>query len=93
MSTSTNLTNLITKISMDQIQQLYLEFLANFPKNLQPIVSIGLAVLIVYSIFKVIKKDFVYIILLVVLLPGSLSILKSVWQGVVAFIQFLLHTK
>ena len=76
---------------MNEIQNLYLEFLGNFPENLQPIISIGLAVLVVYAIFKVIKKDFVYIIALVVLLPASVPILKSVWGGVVSFIKFLLN--
>ena len=76
---------------MNEIQILYLEFLGNFPPNLQPIISIGLAVLLVYAIFKVIKKDFIYIIALVVLLPASVPILKSVWTGVVSFIKFLLN--
>lgn len=78
---------------MEQIQKLYLEFLANFPSTLRPIISIGLAVLLVYSIIKVLKKDFLYIIGLVVLLPASKPILQSVWQGVVDFVKFLLNTK
>ena len=76
---------------MQEIQNLYLQFLSNFPESLRPIISIGLAMLLVYSIFKVIKKDFIYIIALVVLLPASMPILKSVWQGVVGFIKFLLN--
>lgn len=78
---------------MSEIQNLYLQFLANFPVGLRPLISIGLAILLVYSIFKVIKKDFIYIIVLIILLPGSIPILKSIWEGVVAFVQFLLHTK
>lgn len=78
---------------MDTIQQLYVEFLKNFPTSLQPVISIGLAVLLVYSIFKILKKDFIFLIALVVLLPASVPILKNVWQGVVAFIKFLLNTK
>jgi len=76
---------------MQEIQNLYLEFLNNFPSPLQPIISIGLAVLIGYSIVKIIRKDFIFIILLIVLLPGSVAILKSVWQGVVSFVKFLLN--
>lgn len=78
---------------MDTIQQLYVEFLKNFPTSLQPVISIGLAVLLVYSIFKILKKDFIFLIALVVLLPASVPILKNVWQGVVIFIKFLLNTK
>ncbi len=78
---------------MSEIQNIYLQFLSNFPVGIRPIVSIGLAILLVYSIFKVIKKDFLYIILLVVLLPGSVPILKSIWEGVVTIVKFLLNTK
>ncbi len=75
---------------MSEIQSLYLQFLTNFPENLRPVVSIALAVLLLYSVFKVIKKEFVYIIALVVLLPASVPILKNVWQGILAFVKFLL---
>jgi hypothetical protein len=78
---------------MQQIQNLYLEFLANFPVGVRPIVSIALAVLLVYSVFKVIKKDFLYIIALVVLLPASKPILQNIWDAAVGFIKFLLNTK
>lgn len=78
---------------MPDIQKMYLEFLVNFPPTLRPVISIGLAIILVYAIFKVIKKDFIYIIALVVLLPASLPILKNVWQTVLMFIKFLLNTK
>lgn len=77
---------------MNEIQNLYLEFLSNFPENLRPMISIALAVLLVYAVFKVIKKDFIYIVALVVLLPASIPILKSVWQGVVGLVKFLLSS-
>lgn len=78
---------------MSEIQSLYIQFLSNFPETLRPFISIGLAVLLVYAIFKVIKKDFIYLIALVILLPASVPILKNVWQGIVMFIKFLLNTK
>ncbi len=78
---------------MNEIQNLYLQFLNNFPASARPIISIAFAVLLMYSIFKVIKKDFIFIIALVVLLPASVPILKSVWEGVVALVKFLLNTK
>lgn len=78
---------------MNQIQSLYIQFLSNFPVNTRPVISIALAVLLVYSIFKVVKKDFIFIIALVILLPASIPILKNVWEGAVEFIKFLLNTK
>ncbi len=77
---------------MGEIQDLYLQFLNNFPEVLRPFISLGLAVLLVYSIFKVLKKDFIYIIVLILILPGSIPILKNIWQGIVAFIKFLVAT-
>jgi hypothetical protein len=75
---------------MDQIFSIYNQFLNYFPQNLHGIVSLALAVLIVIGIFKVIKKDFVYIILLIVLLPASVPILKNIWDSAVNVIKFLL---
>jgi hypothetical protein len=78
---------------MNDIQNLYLQFLSNFPEHLRPIISIALAVLLVYSVIKVIKKDFIFLIALVVLLPASVPILKNVYEGMVAAVKFLLNTK
>jgi hypothetical protein len=80
-------------MSLETIQNLYLEFLKNFSVNLQPIISIAIAVLLVYSIFKVIKKDWIFLIALIVLLPASKPILQNIWEGVVSLIKFLLNTK
>ena len=75
---------------MDQIFSIYSQFLNYFPSNLHGVVSLALAALIVVGIFKVIKKDFIYIILLIVLLPASVPILKNIWESVVNIIKFLL---
>lgn len=80
-------------MSLTEIQNLYLEFLNNFPENLRSVISIGMAVLLIYSIIKVIKKDWIFLIALVLLLPGSKTILESIWHGLVIFIKFLLNTK
>ena len=80
-------------MSMTDIQNLYLQFLANFPVSYRPIISIALVALIAYSIFKVLKKDFIFLIVLIILLPGSIPILQSIWQGILEFIKFLLNTK
>jgi glutamate racemase len=80
-------------MSFSEIQNLYITFLNNFPEHLRSIISIACAVLVVYAVFKIVKKDFIFIVVLVILLPGSVPILKSVWQGVVAVVKFLLNTK
>ncbi len=78
---------------MDTIAQTYTQFLNYFPASLHPIVSLVLAILIVYGIIKVVQKEFVYIILLIVLLPASVPILKNIWDSVVNIIHFLLAKK
>jgi len=78
---------------MNSIFSLYQQFLNNFPVSVHPIISFVLAILIVYGIIKVVQKDFIYIILLVILLPASLPILKNVWQSLANIIMFLLAKK
>ncbi len=75
---------------MDQIFSIYSQFLGFFPQSMHGVVSLVLAVLLVIGIVKVIKKDFIYIILLVVLLPASVPILKNIWEGAINIIKFLL---
>ena len=78
---------------MDQIYSIYNQFLGYFPENLHGIVSLALAALIAIGVFKVIKREFVYIIVLIVLLPASVPILKNIWQSLSNIIQFLLVKK
>jgi len=69
---------------------IYSQFLSYFPENLHGVVSLALAVLIVYGVIKVIRRDFIYIILLVALLPASVPILKNIWESLSGIIKFLL---
>lgn len=75
---------------MDYLQNLYNQFLNYFPGFLHPIISLILVVLLVYSIFQALKRNFIFIIILIVLLPASVPILKSVWEGILALIRLLL---
>jgi hypothetical protein len=75
---------------MNEIFSIYDQFLNYFPPNLHGVVSIALAVLIVIAVVKIIKKDFIYIVLLVVLLPASWPILKTIWESIANIIKFLL---
>lgn len=75
---------------MDQIMSIYNQFLSYFPQNLHGLVSLALAVLIVIGIIKVIRRDFIYIILLIVLLPASVPILRNIWDSLSNIVHFLL---
>lgn len=78
---------------MDQIMGIYNQFLSYFPANLHGVVSLALAVLIVYGIIKVLRRDFIYVILLIVLLPASVPILRNIWESLVNIINFLVAKK
>ena len=78
-----------SSFSLEKIQGLYLNFLNYFPAQAQPVVSIIMIALIVYSVYRVIRKDFIFIIAVIILFPASIPVLKSIWWGVVAFVKFL----
>jgi hypothetical protein len=75
---------------MDQILEIYNQFLSYFPAGSQWLVSVVLACLLVLAIYKVIKKNFIYIVLLIIILPASVPIFKDVWQNLLALLKFLL---
>jgi hypothetical protein len=75
---------------MSEIQEIYLRFLGNFPEFLHPFISLALAVLVAYAVFQTLRRNFLYIIVLIVLLPAAVPILKSAGQGIVDLVKFLL---
>ena len=79
--------------SIDNLYSLYDQFLSNFPENTHGLISIGLAVLIVFGIYKVLKRQLVYLILLIILLPASIPILRNIWQQILEILKFLLSRK
>jgi hypothetical protein len=76
---------------IQQLQQLYTGLLDLFPTFLHPFISIALAILLVVSIVQVLKRNFVYLVVLVVLLPASIPILKNVFDALLGFIKFILR--
>ncbi|PIR96895.1 MAG: hypothetical protein COT91_04220 [Candidatus Doudnabacteria bacterium CG10_big_fil_rev_8_21_14_0_10_41_10] len=70
---------------------LYNQFLSYFPESLHGAVSLVMALLLVFAIFQVIKKNFIFIILIVLLLPQAKPILLSVWENAVSILQFLMR--
>ena len=75
---------------MESVYSIYAQFLSYFPEKFHGLVSLALAMLLVWGIYKVVRRQFVYIVLLIVLLPASVPILKSVWAQVLELLKFLL---
>lgn len=72
-----------------QIHEIYNKFLSYFPAEFHPYISIILGILLVISIVQVIRQQFIWIILLVVLLPASIPILKDVASALLSVVKFL----
>lgn len=79
----------LKSLSPGRIQELYVDFLANFPVTFQPGISILVALIIIYTVYRIIKRDFIFIILLAILVPTSIPVMKSVWSGLVSVIKYL----
>lgn len=79
--------------SLDPIYSIYNQFLNYFPKNVHGLISLFLAVLVIFGIYKVLRKQLVYLILLVILLPASVPILKNIWESLLELIKFLLSRR
>jgi hypothetical protein len=75
---------------MEYLQDLYQQFLNFFPTWLHPFISIAVVIFMVYSIVQALKRNFVFLIALVILLPASVPILKSVVDIVIGFLKYLL---
>lgn len=75
---------------MPNIEQYYNQFLSNFPLWSHGFISIVLVILLAYAVFQTIKRNFIYLIVLVILLPASWPIIKQVWNQILQIFSFLL---
>jgi len=77
--------------ALSEIYDIYYQFLDFFPESWHGIVSLILAIILIYAIYKVIKRNFIFIILLVLLLPPAVPMLKTIWENVVSVLKFLIQ--
>lgn len=78
---------------MAYFQNLYSQFLSHFPNFLHPIISIIVLVFVVYSIVQALKRNFIFLVVLVILLPASIPILKQVLDFLIEIVKYLLGSK
>ncbi|MFZ2522267.1 MAG: hypothetical protein WAX44_00265 [Minisyncoccia bacterium] len=81
----------LSSFSPGRIQDLYIKFLGNFPLEYQPMVSLVVGIFIVYTIYRVIRRDFIFILALLVLVPASVPVLKSIWSGLLQVLKYLFN--
>lgn len=75
---------------MDYLTGLYQQFLGLFPEFMHPFISIAVVILLIVSIVQALKRNFIFLIILVVLLPASIPVIKQVIDILVRFIKYLL---
>ena len=75
---------------MATLYTVYNQILGYFPVQTHGLISLILALLLIYGIFKVIKAEFIYIILVVILLPASVPIFDNIWHSFSDFVVYLL---
>jgi hypothetical protein len=68
----------------------YQSFLAIFPGWLQPIVSLVIAILLVYAVIQTLRRNLIWIILLIILLPASVPVFQSLWHAIITILDFLI---
>lgn len=78
---------------MDYLQNIYAQFLSYFPNFLHPVISVIVAIFVIYSIVQALKRNFIYLIVLVVLLPASIPILKQVLDFLIEVVKYFLGAK
>lgn len=78
---------------MNQIQSIYNSFLSHFPVGLHPYISIVLGIVLFISIVQVLRKEFLWLILLIILLPASVPILKGIFDALIEVLKYLFGVK
>jgi hypothetical protein len=74
----------------DQLISIYDQFISIFPPGIQWIISLILFLTLVFWFLDLVKRNLLWLILLVILLPASIPILRSIFNGLVAFLQYLI---
>ena len=63
----------------------------NVPQELRDNSRPAVLFLIIYAVFRIVKRDFIFIIALVILVPSSIPVLKSIWSGLAVVIKYLFN--
>ncbi len=75
---------------LEEIYHLWEQFLHFFPSSLRWITSLIIFGLLVKLIISLIKKSFIWLILLVLFVPASIPLLKEIFGSVFRFLQKVL---
>ncbi|MGI5827933.1 MAG: hypothetical protein ACOX6V_02815 [Patescibacteria group bacterium] len=76
---------------IDQLISIYSQFIGIFPSQIQWLISLAIFVAIVIAVVDLVKKNFIWLLLLIILIPASIPLLRSIFSGLVTFLQYLLQ--
>jgi hypothetical protein len=75
---------------LDDIIAIYEQFISIFPPSIQWIVSLIVFISVVLGVLQLVKRNFVWIILLIIFIPAAIPILRSIYEGIIAFLDYLI---
>ena len=78
---------------MQTIFNLYDQFLSNFPDQYHSLISLIILVVFIGVLYNLVKKNLIWLLLLILLIPASIPILNNVWQGILEILRYLVGVK
>lgn len=76
---------------MEFLYRAYDTFISNFPVQYQGIISLGLLAVIIITVFQLVRRNLLWLILLVILVPASLPILSNIGTGLIEFLKYIVN--
>jgi len=75
---------------LEQIYSLWLDFLALFPDSIRWLVSLVVFCFLVKVIIDLVKKSFIWLLLLILFVPASIPLIREIFTSLVKFLQLIL---
>ncbi|OGD62927.1 hypothetical protein A2160_04110 [Candidatus Beckwithbacteria bacterium RBG_13_42_9] len=75
---------------LDQLADLYGQFLSIFPAYLHFWISLVIFIALVLWLVDLVKKHWIWILLLIIFIPASIPLLRQIGKGIIDLLGFLL---
>ena len=86
-----DLASVIKIADVMQISSLYEKFLGLFPVSLQWLVSLIVLVALVAAFYSLIRSNWIFLLLLIIVLPLTFPVFKNLFSGFYDFILYLVQ--
>ena len=86
-----DLASVMKVAGVTQVSSFYEKFLGLFPVSLQWVVSLIVLVALVAAFYSLIRSNWIFLLLLVIVLPLAFPIFKNLFFGFYDFILYLVH--